>query len=100
MASLGAVQEMRALPPCSKRGSCLCVDARIATLRACRRAAAGERGRSLSWSSQTGGSCLRKSPHALAQGVSVQHGSCLVLSPQRWHPQHCTGDVSLLLRYS
>lgn len=54
MASLGAGLGAESFPLCGECGSCLCADARIATLCACRRAAAGERGRWLSWSSQTG----------------------------------------------
>lgn len=59
MASLGAGQGDDSFLPCGKRGSCLCANARIAMHRECRRAAAREWGRWLSWSSQTE-SCLEK----------------------------------------
>lgn len=55
IASLGAGQGDESFPLCGECGSCLCADARIAMLRACRRAAAREWGRWLSWSSRTGG---------------------------------------------
>lgn len=77
MASLGAGQGDESFLPCGKHG--LCLRARIVRLGACRRAAAGERGRWLSWSSQR--ASLGGNLPALAQGVPGHYDSYLVLSP-------------------
>lgn len=66
MASLGAGEGDESFLPCGKHGSCLC--ARIVMFCACRRAAAGEWGRWLSWSSQR--ASLGRNLPTLAQGVS------------------------------